>query len=179
MALETFVEDSDPLAPELLRTCHETIKMGADNPDNHYRNALINGTYDYRITGRRGTVHYLGFGTQEGNYGATGSLPTGGYLDDSNIRFEPDGRFEIVVSAEPSPGQRRRASGRRAAAAHGGQYPVGCGVELDRSGERTAALGAEREDASRRCVSMSASAPQGPAFGFSTRHTFPSAVFAQ
>jgi hypothetical protein len=103
-ALETFVEDSDPLAPELVRTCHETIKMGADNPDNCYQNAPINGKYDYRIFGRRGTVHYLGFGTQEGNYGATGSLPTGGYLDDSKIRFEPDGGFEIFVSAEPKPG---------------------------------------------------------------------------
>src|SRR6188768_37667 len=70
-ALETFVEDADPAAPELLRTCHETIKMGADNPDNLYQNAPINGRYDYRITGTRGSVHYLGFGTQEGNYGAT------------------------------------------------------------------------------------------------------------
>src|SRR5262249_30736552 len=103
-ALETFPEDADPAAPELLRTCHETIKMGADNPDNCYQNAPINGKYNYRITGTRGTVHYLGFGTQEGNYGATGSLATCGYLDDSRIRFEADGRFEIVVSAEEQPG---------------------------------------------------------------------------
>jgi hypothetical protein len=103
-ALETFVEDTDPLAPELLRTCHETVKMGADNPDNHYQNAPINGKYEYRITGQRGTVHYLGFGTQEGNYGATGTLSTGGYLDDSKMRFEPDGSFEVIVSAEPKPG---------------------------------------------------------------------------
>ncbi len=99
-ALETFIEDSDPLAPELLRTCHETVKMGADNPDNYYQNAPINGKYDYRIFGQRGTVHYLGFGVQEGNYGATGSLATGGYLDDSRMRFEADGSFEIRVSAE-------------------------------------------------------------------------------
>src|SRR5579859_3618106 len=103
-ALETFVEDADPLAPELLRTGHETIKMGADNPDNLYQNAPIHGKYDYRIRGQRGTVHYLGFGTQEGNYGSTGSLPTGGYLDDSRIRFEPDGTFEILVSATPKSG---------------------------------------------------------------------------
>jgi len=103
-ALETFLEDSDPLAPELLRTCHETIKMGADNPDNDYRNAPINGKYNYRITGTRGTVHYLGFGTQEGNYGATGSLQTCGYLDDSKMHVDAAGRFEILVSAEEQPG---------------------------------------------------------------------------
>jgi hypothetical protein len=103
-ALETFVEDADPAAPELLRTCHETIKMGADNPDNYYQNAPINGKYEYRLSGHRGTVHYLGFGTQEGNYGATGSLHTSGYLDASEVAIDPDGYFEIAVSCEKKPG---------------------------------------------------------------------------
>jgi hypothetical protein len=103
-ALETFVEDADPAAPELLRTCHETIKMGADNPDNHYQNAPLNGRYEYRLSGTRGTVHYLGFGTQEGNYGATGSLATTGYLDDSQLVVDADGRFTIHLSCEPRPG---------------------------------------------------------------------------
>ena len=50
-ALETFVEDADPLAPELLRTAHETVKMGDDNPDNYYQNAPISGRHEYRISG--------------------------------------------------------------------------------------------------------------------------------
>jgi hypothetical protein len=103
-AFETFLEDSDPQAPELLRTCHETIKMGADNPDNLYQNAPISGKYEYVVRGQRGTVHYLGFGTQEGNYGATGSLATAGYLDDSELVVDADGRFEIAVSVERRPG---------------------------------------------------------------------------
>src|SRR5512145_3430406 len=80
-ALETFVEAADPSAPEFRRTAHETIKMGMDNPDNVYLSAPVNGAFEYRIRGRRGTVHYLGFGTQKGNYGATGSLNTTGYLE--------------------------------------------------------------------------------------------------
>jgi hypothetical protein len=103
-ALETFVEDADPAAPELLRTCHTTIKMGADNPDNVYQNAPIHGRHEYRLTGTRGTVHYLGFGTQEGNYGTTGGLATSGYLDDSQLQLEPDGSFVIHISCEPRPG---------------------------------------------------------------------------
>ena len=103
-ALETFVEDADPRAPVLQRTVHETVKMGADNPDNHYQSAPISGKYEYRITGTRGTVHYLGFGTQAGNYGATGSLETTGYLDDSQLQLEPDGSFEILVSCRERPG---------------------------------------------------------------------------
>ena len=99
-ALETFLEGADPLAPELRRTAHETIKMGADNPDNYYMSAPIRGRHEYRITGTRGTVHYLGFGTQAGNYGATGSLDTTGYLEAADMEIAPDGGFEILVSVE-------------------------------------------------------------------------------
>ncbi len=105
-ALETFVEDADPRAPVLQRTAHETVKMGADNPDNHYQSAPISGKYEYRISGTRGSVHYLGFGTQAGNYGATGTLTTTGYLDDSELQLEPDGSFEILVSRSEKPGTR-------------------------------------------------------------------------
>ena len=103
-AFETFLEDADPLAPELLRTAHETVKMGNDNPDNYYQNAPISGRHAYRISGTRGTVHYLGFGTQAGNYGATGSLNTTGYLEAKDLEIGPDGRFEILVSCEKKPG---------------------------------------------------------------------------
>lgn len=70
--LEAFVEYADPRAPVLRRMIHETAKMGSDNPDNYYQNATIDGTLTYRISGTRGTVDYLGFGTQEGNYGQGG-----------------------------------------------------------------------------------------------------------
>jgi hypothetical protein len=103
-ALETFIEASDPRAPEFQRTAHETVKMGMDNPDNVYMNAPVNGSYRYRITGNRGTVHYLGFGTQAGNYGSTGSLDTTGYLEAKDMEIGPDGRFEIQVSQERQPG---------------------------------------------------------------------------
>lgn len=99
-AFETFVEAGDAQAPEFHRTAHETIKMGMDNPDNIYQSCSINGKYRYRITGTRGTVHYLGFGTQKGNYGATGTLETTGYLEARDLAIEPDGRFEIIVSSE-------------------------------------------------------------------------------
>jgi len=103
-ALETFVENADAQAPELVRTCHETIKMGADNPDNHYLNAPISGKYEYRIRGKRGSVHYLGFGTQAGNYGSTGSLEPTGYLESADMDIDDDGSFEITLSCASRPG---------------------------------------------------------------------------
>jgi len=50
--LEAFVEYNDPAYPVLRRITNETVKMGADNPDNHYLNAQISGEYEYRILGK-------------------------------------------------------------------------------------------------------------------------------
>jgi hypothetical protein len=103
-ALQVFVEHNDPLAPVLLRVVHETAKMGADNPDNYYQNAAISGEHEYRIWGNRGTVHYLAFATQHGNYGESRGMPPTGHLDASNIDIGPDGSFEIICSADEKPG---------------------------------------------------------------------------
>ena len=98
--LEAFVEYSDPKYPVLRRMVHETVKMGADNPDNHYFNAQISGEYEYIITGKRNSVHYLGFFTQNGNYGTTGGLAPCGVLESKDMIFEEDGSFEIILSKE-------------------------------------------------------------------------------
>lgn len=99
-ALESFVETSDATAPEFRRAVHETIKMGMDNPDNIYLAAPANGKYRYRITGKRGSVHYLGFGSQAGGYGKTGSLDTTGYLEAADMQIDADGSFEIIACCE-------------------------------------------------------------------------------
>jgi len=98
--LEAFVEYSDPAFPVLRRMVHETVKMGADNPDNYYFNAQISGKYEYKITGTRNTIHYLGFFTQNGNYGTTGGLAPCGVLEGSELTLEEDGSFEIILSKE-------------------------------------------------------------------------------
>lgn len=96
--LMAFVEHADPKSPVLHRVVHETVKMGADNPDNYYQTASISGQYEYRITGKRNSVKYLGFGTQIGHYGEGGGLPPSGYLEASQIEVEDDDTFTIIVS---------------------------------------------------------------------------------
>lgn len=98
--LEAFVEYADPAFPILKRMVHETVKMGADNPDNFYFNAQISGDYEYRISGKRNSVHYIGFFTQNGNYGTTGGLAPCGVLEGSDLIVEEDGSFEIFLSKE-------------------------------------------------------------------------------
>lgn len=100
--LEAFVEYTDPGFPVFRRMVHETVKMGADNPDNYYFNAQIDGSrYEYRITGKRNTVHYFGLFTQNGSYGTTGGLSPCGQLDHTDMVYDADGGFEVVLSKEP------------------------------------------------------------------------------
>ncbi|HEY9115458.1 MAG TPA: DUF1214 domain-containing protein [Bacteroidales bacterium] len=97
--LEAFVEYADPAFPVLRRMVHETVKMGADNPDNYYFNAQIDGSqFEYKISGNRNTVHYIGFFTQNGNYGTTGGLAPCGQLEGNELVLEKDGSFEIILS---------------------------------------------------------------------------------
>jgi hypothetical protein len=103
-SLEGFLEFADPDFPRLHRPVHETAKMGADNPDNYYQNATISGEHEYVLRGKRNTVHYLGFGTYAGNYGAEGRTGKTGYLEGKDLSVEPDGSFEIVLSCEKRPG---------------------------------------------------------------------------
>lgn len=99
--LEAFVEYNDPLFPEFRRMVHETVKMGADNPDNYYMNAQISGTYEYKIIGKRNTVDHISFHTQNGNYGTTGGLAPCGRLENAALKVEEDGSFEIYLGREP------------------------------------------------------------------------------
>ena len=103
-ALMAFVEYADPRAPVLHRVAHETVKLGADNPDNYYQTAAIRGDFDYRISGRRNSVQYLSFGTQAGHYGQGGGMPPTGYIEAADIETDADGRFELIVSSAPRHG---------------------------------------------------------------------------
>ena len=102
--LENFVECADTEAPRFNSIVDgfrvAPIKLGSDNPDNLYQNAAIDGRRTYRIWGTRGTVNYLGFGTQAGAYGQPGGLRTFAYVEASELRFEQDGSFEIFAGPE-------------------------------------------------------------------------------
>ncbi len=102
--LETLLEHADPLAPVLRLTAHETIKLGADSPDNRYWSAVVSGAHEYRVRGRRGSVHLLTFSTQKGGYGQGGGLPPSGFLDSKQLQLAPDGSFEVILSCREQPG---------------------------------------------------------------------------
>ena len=103
--LEWYVEFNDPAFPVLYRPSHETIKIGADNPDNLYLSARIDGHYDYRVRGTRGTVSALNFATKTGGYAnSNGRMEGSGFIDAKRMRFDADGHFELILSQQPQPG---------------------------------------------------------------------------
>ena len=105
VALESYIEFADPEFPILRRPAHETVKIGADNPDNYYQSAAISGAHEYRIRGTRNTVHYLGMGTYVGNYGSGGRMGQSGYIEGVDLDIDPDGGFEIILSCKEQPGK--------------------------------------------------------------------------
>jgi hypothetical protein len=103
IGLMQFLEAADTDSPFFYRSCDEISKWGADNPDNIYWNARVRGDRDYRITGTRGSVHYLGLmALQQGAGG--GTSPFSGALQGSDMAIGPDGKFEIIVSAKEHSG---------------------------------------------------------------------------
>jgi len=104
VALESYVEFADPEFPVLRRPSHETVKIGADNPDIHYQSAAVSGAHEYRIFGKRGTIHYLGIGSYVGRYGGGGGMGQSGYIEAADMHVEDDGSFEIFISCEEKPG---------------------------------------------------------------------------
>ncbi len=102
--LEAQLEFGDPRFPGFYQLSNETIKIGNDNPDNHYLNTTIDGRHDYVITGNRGTVHYLSFGSKSGGYENTGRMEPTGQIEATEMKFESDGSFVLHVSNTPKPG---------------------------------------------------------------------------
>tara|TARA_B110000977_G_C11044361_1_gene480029 strand:- start:5 stop:1102 length:1098 start_codon:yes stop_codon:yes gene_type:complete len=96
--LESFLEHSDKNFPQLRCGCHETIKMGADNPDNYYQSAPLDPQFDYKITGTRGTVDYLGLSTVINKYSTGGGMVTTGFLDSREMEINADGTLELIIS---------------------------------------------------------------------------------
>lgn len=103
-ALDKELEHGDPRFPEFYQLSNQTIKIGNDNPDNLYHNSTISGRYDYRISGTRGSVPYVSFGTKAGGYETNGTMEPTGQLDAHQLRVDADGSFEILVSSKPQLG---------------------------------------------------------------------------
>ena len=104
IALEMHLESADVDFPEFYAASYATAKIGADNPDNIYKNAAISGARRYRLTGTRGSAPILSFGTKANRYAIDGTMASTGEMDSADMKIDADGRFEVVVSREKAEG---------------------------------------------------------------------------
>lgn len=102
--LEHIVEAGDPRLPVFFPSLCEVQKSGWDNPDNHHTNAYISGAFEYRVRGRKGDCHYMSFAVYGGSLGREGGRRTVAYKKIDDLALDPDGRFEIILSKTPQPG---------------------------------------------------------------------------
>jgi hypothetical protein len=97
------LEAADADFPFFYRPSDEITKYGGDNPDNVYWTAMVRGTNEYRITGRRGSMFYWSIGSKVFRMDKDGSILSTGELSGDDLDVEPDGKFEIIVSGKPQP----------------------------------------------------------------------------
>ena len=104
-SLEGRLEYGDPEHPALICTCHETIKIVAENPDNLYLGSSISGKYDYRVWGTRGDARWISFNTfNAGGFAGKGGRGVGSTLHEYQLDIALDGTFEIILSQREHPG---------------------------------------------------------------------------
>ncbi|CAN5576747.1 hypothetical protein BH10ACT3_BH10ACT3_06710 [soil metagenome] len=103
VALDCFVW-SDTSRPHFVDIVGRTKKWGGDNSDAFYQHVALDPTRTYRVEGWRGDAVYLSLtvygGTDDGHY----SDRIVGTVNDSDLTFDEDGRFEFWISPEPQDG---------------------------------------------------------------------------
>jgi len=88
---------AEPDHPAFLPSVGYLTMYGSPNPDTLYRHAAVDGRGEYRISGSRGTVpdvSIMPFGPP-----VAGGLQTFPPLRFDDLEIEPDGTFEVVLSA--------------------------------------------------------------------------------
>ena len=101
MLIATLEEDlvQDPDFP-LFRILDFRIREGGDNPDQRYAFAQVRGDATYRIWGRRGGERRIELQVYAGEPWRPGGGRSISTLTHEEIRFDADGRFEILLSPE-------------------------------------------------------------------------------
>ncbi|MFC2028233.1 hypothetical protein ACFLU3_06055, partial [Chloroflexota bacterium] len=106
VSMNELMENDDPLRPYFTRYPNVPTKIGHDNPDNVYSGGSIRGDQTYRVTGTIGTNIFTSFNVYSGFIGFDPyeELRTISSLNSEEMEINLDGSFEIILSADPHPG---------------------------------------------------------------------------
>lgn len=85
----------DPEFPFFASSTGPYTKMGLDNPDTLYFHAGISDSFEYVVSGTRGSTTDLSFQILKGDYSPVDVPDSLSAFDDRSIHIEPDGTFEL------------------------------------------------------------------------------------
>ena len=100
--LQWAIEFGDPDFPAFYRHDDDVTKWGGPNVDNTYLRARVRAGNSYRIVGNGATTHGFLISTHEGDMQLA---EYGVYAEKwhDELATDPDGRFELIVSADHQP----------------------------------------------------------------------------
>ena len=81
-----------------------STSWGGPSPDSAFQLIFLDGRESYRLWGQRNTVRHVTIGTYRGFPGDADSSQLGFYEVTRDFEVEPDGSFEIGLSADEQPG---------------------------------------------------------------------------
>ena len=96
--------DPDPILSVQRTSTDDLVTWGMECPDCLYTRATLRGGESYRLSGSRGTARYVGLQTMNGIASTANEL-----VDE--LEIDPDGNFEVVLSAQERDGNWMRIEG--------------------------------------------------------------------
>ena len=102
-ALENFVERADPERPDFVEYQTTIRKYMGDNPDQTYFSAVIRGDRSYRINATMAGAVAIEVGVYAGDYRSDGGRRLVDAVEDTTLRVDPDGTYELLLTPDPQP----------------------------------------------------------------------------
>ena len=105
-SIRATIVAGDPEYPEFGRVIERGLAWGLDNPDCNYSMTRIRGDAIYRVAGSTGSARHFEYQVNTGHFGDgnVGGWETVSSLHRDELEVDPDGNFELILSAEEQPG---------------------------------------------------------------------------
>lgn len=104
MGLEATLEYGNTDFPAVYQLVTPTTVGEGETSDSHYFQTMIDGAKTYRISGQRGEAPYIEFTVYAGKIGLDSTSAQVGAITEVDLKVEPDGTYELMLSPEPQSG---------------------------------------------------------------------------
>ncbi|CAB1369900.1 DUF1214 domain-containing protein [Denitratisoma oestradiolicum] len=104
MGLDASLEYGNTDYPKVYQLVTPTTLGEGETSDSHYYQAMIDGSKTYRLHGQRGEAPYMEFTVYAGKIGLDSGSAIVGAMTEADLKVNPDGSYELMLSPDPQPG---------------------------------------------------------------------------